>query len=422
MVSAPPRTFPNPPTFSWRRFWLSRDFARYWSEQSVSAFGSYCSSSALTLLAIVTLHATPVQLGLLAGAGTLPTILLGPLAGLLADRLPRRPLLIAADIGRAALLAGLAAIAWLGDLRFTLLVAVLLAANSLTLLFATASHAVVPALVESADLVAANARLATSDSVAELGGPSLGAILFPLIGAPLLIVGDALSFVISALSLGGIRPRPAPAHTLVAEERPWRTILAGWPVIWRDPWLRALAAVEGLDALRGGFFVSLYTFYAIHDLRLSPGAYGILISLGGFSALFGGALAARLNRLGPRRSVLAARGLTLIGLPTILLAYGSPLMGGIWLGLGQLTDCTGSAYTILTTSLRQGRTPDHALGRVNAAFQLLATLPLLLGAALASGLSLSLPVHTVLAFTTGIELLAGSVLWCLLPEQASLPQ
>ena len=127
--------------------WRHPDFLRLWAGQTVSLLGSQITLVALPLVAILTLGASPFQVGLLAAAGNLPTLLFGLIAGVWVDRLRRRPLLIAADLGRATLLLGIPAGALLGRFSLGYLYVVAFLVGSLSLVFDIAAAAFLPGLV-----------------------------------------------------------------------------------------------------------------------------------------------------------------------------------------------------------------------------------------------------------------------------------
>ena len=183
----------------------NRDFFKLWSGQTVSVFGSLITRTALPFAAILTLHASPLLLGLLAAADLAPTLLIGLIAGAWVDRLRRRPLMIAADLGRALLL-GSIPLAWLfGVLDIAQLLAVAFLAGTLTTLFEVAYLAYLPSVVGRAEVLEGNSKLAASESVAEAASFGLGGWLVQLFSAPLAIAIDAASFIVSAVSLAAIR-------------------------------------------------------------------------------------------------------------------------------------------------------------------------------------------------------------------------
>ena len=194
--------------------WRDSDFLRLWAAQSVSLLGSQVGGLALPLAAVLALRASPLQVALLSAASWAPYLFVSLFAGLWVDRHLRRPIMIAADLGRAALLAMVPLSYALGALRIELLYAVALLSGTLTVFFGLAYGSYLPSLVPRERLVEGNTKLQASSSVAEIGGPSLGGLLVQALTAPLAVALDALSFLVSALSLSRIRRvEPQPAAT-----------------------------------------------------------------------------------------------------------------------------------------------------------------------------------------------------------------
>lgn len=374
-----PSQHPNsiPPARTRRRpqpsgLWRHRDFMRLWLGQSVSQFGSTITREALPYTAILTLNASPAQMGLLGAAHTLPLLLLGLFAGVWVDRLRRRPLMIAADLGRALLLLSIPLAYLLGWLRIEQLYIVAVLAGTLTVLFDAAYRALLPALVTRAQLVEGNSKLGLSDSLAEIGGPPLGGALVQLASGPLTLLFDALSFLFSALMLRRIQaaePTPIPA----TQPHVGRELAAGLHVIWASPPLRVIAISSAIRSFFGWFFGAIYGLYALRTLGLSPATLGLVVACGGGGALVGALLAGRLTRrlgVGPAiitSLLIGAAGSSLTWLAGLAPALAVPLLVASQL----IADACMASAMINELSLRQAATPDHLLGRVNAGMQVL---------------------------------------------------
>jgi MFS family permease len=150
---------------------------------------------ALPLIAALMLHATPWQMGLLAASGSAPVLLVGLFAGVWVDRVRRRPVMIATDLGRALLLSMIPLAFVAGMLRMELLYVVMLLTGSLTVLFDVAHLSFVPSLVTGEHLVDGNSKIETTSAAAQVAGPSLGGVLVSMLGAPFAVLVDAVSFV-----------------------------------------------------------------------------------------------------------------------------------------------------------------------------------------------------------------------------------
>lgn len=143
--------------------WRHPDFLRLWAAQAASAFGSRITRTALPILAILTVGATPSEVAVLSALGVAPGVLVGLWAGGRVDRTARRPLLVGADLARALLILTIPAAAWLGALSMPQLYAVAAGVGAATTLFQIADNSFLPALVGRDLLVEGNARLEATD-------------------------------------------------------------------------------------------------------------------------------------------------------------------------------------------------------------------------------------------------------------------
>ena len=187
--------------------WRHPEFMKLWAGQTVSELGSVVTRTAIPLLALLVLGAGPTEMAFLVVAGSLAVLLVGLIAGAWVDRLPRRPVLILADLVRAVVLVSIPVAYVANVLRIEQLYVVVFVEGCLGSFFGAAYPAYVPSLIGVDRVVEGNSRLATSSSVAEIGGPALGGGLVQLVGGPLAILVDAISFVVSAISLLLIRTR-----------------------------------------------------------------------------------------------------------------------------------------------------------------------------------------------------------------------
>ncbi|MDP9265693.1 MAG: MFS transporter, partial [Chloroflexota bacterium] len=238
--------------------WRERDFMKLWTGQAVSELGSVVTRTALPIAAVLLLGATPLQMALLLTSASAAVLLFGLAAGAWIDRLRRRPIMIAADAVRAVALASVPAAAFAGVLRIEQLYAVVFVEAALGAAFDAAYRSYLPSLVGRARLVDGNSKLEMASAVAEIGGPGLAGGLVQVITAPLALLVDAFSFVVSAVSLALIRtpePRVTPA---AGRSSIGREIAGGLRFVWRERTLRAMTAGGVVNRFFGGFFV-LYT-------------------------------------------------------------------------------------------------------------------------------------------------------------------
>jgi predicted MFS family arabinose efflux permease len=390
------------------RLWLHPDFLRLWTGQAVSQVGSQITREGLTYTALLTLNASAHQMGILNGAEAASILVLGLFTGVWADRVRRRPLMIAADLARALVLGSIPLAAVLHRLTLAHLYAAGAVTAILTVLFDVSYQAYLPSLIGRGSLVEGNSKLALTQSAAEVVGPSLTGLLVQWITAPLAILVDALSFLVSAASVWLIR-KPEPPPSPVLQPCLLREIVEGFETCRRDPILRALAARTATASFFLGFG-SLYVLFANRELHIAPLLLGIIITAGGAGNLFGAFAAERvISRFGAGPALIGSALAT--GVASLLppLARGPVAACAAVLVVGQLFDMAWPIYTVGNTSVRQAIAPDARLGRVNSAMQVLYRGGLGLGALFSGYLAESIGVRaTMLAGAAGFLL---STLW-----------
>ena len=353
--------------------WRHPEFMKLWAGQTVSELGSVVTRTAVPLVAILVLGAGPFQMALLVVAASIAVLLVGLFAGAWVDRLPRRPVLILADLARAVLLFSIPVAFVAGVLRIEQLYVVVFLEGCLGSFFDAAYPAYVPSLIGVDRVVEGNSRLATSSSVAEVGGPAIGGGLVQLIGGPLAILVDAISFLVSAASLGLIRT-PEPARPVPVARQPIRReIVEGLRLVASHRILIPLTLRSVVAHIAGSFYGVLYTIYLVQEIGLSPLLFGIVVAAGGVGSLVGSLFAGRaIARLGIGPALIgAAIGASAIGVLTPL--AGGPLaIAVLMVLLPQLIgDGLQTIEGVAELSLVQGVVPDRILGRVNATLEVL---------------------------------------------------
>jgi MFS family permease len=348
--------------------WRHPDFLKLWTGQTISQLGSRITRDGLPLAAVLVLGATPDQMGYLTAVGAAATLLFGLLAGVWVDRLRRRPILIVADLARAAVLLSIPLAALTHRLTMAQLYGTVALTGVCTVFFDVAYQSYLPSLVGTENLLEGNSKLAMSAGIAEIAGPSLTGVLVQLITAPIAILFDAVSFLFSALSIALIR-KPEPAHEPTATApHP----IAGLRFVIGHPILRPLGGFTVTLFFFFGLIGPLYVLYAIRDLHLNPARLGLVIALGGVGLIFGSTLAPVLSRrLGIGRTLFVSALGAATGTALIPLAHGSVPVAMAFLVVQQLLgDTFMSTLFINELTLRQSVTPPEMLGRVNAAMQL----------------------------------------------------
>ena len=352
--------------------WRDREFLKLWSGQTISQVGSRITRDGLPYTAVLVLHAGPLQMGTLSALGGLAALVAGPLAGVLADRYRRRPVLIWADVGRAVVLSVIPLTAATHQLDLWHLYLAIALAGALTIVFDSAYQAYLPTLVRPDQLLEGNHKLALSNPAAEVLGPGMTGFLVKLMTGPIAILLDAVSFVVSAVSIAAIRRRE-PAVARAQHEPGWHDITAGFRAIAAHPLLRPLGLRTVTAAFFSGFLSTLYTLFAIDYLGLSPAVIGVLITLGGIGNLVGAWSSDKLVERFPLGKVLIGTHV-LAGAMWLLIpmAHGPWYVAAAFLGASQLFgDMAYPIYDIHELTLRQSVTPPEVLGRVNASMQMI---------------------------------------------------
>jgi MFS family permease len=347
-------------------------FLKLWAGQSVSLAGSSVTGLALPLTAIYTLHADAGEIGLLSAATWLPYVILGLQAGAWTDRHRRRPVLIWADIGRAVLLAGIVALAVTHTLTMPLLYLGVFCTGTLTMFFDVSYNSYVPSIVGRDLLVTANSRLQASSSIANVAGPGLGGLLIQLVTAPIAIIADAASFVVSAAFALSIRtPEPAPPPRR-PDEGMLRQVRQGLVVCMKNPLLRALMGTATIFNLFAQWMVALLVLFAVRDLGLKAGTIGLAAGVAAVGALIGSVLVTRMSkRFGVGPTTMFA--VTIECAVMLFMPFtpgGHPLLATIVLSAILAVNGFGTAASsIVATTVRQAITPRHLIGRMTATYK-----------------------------------------------------
>ena len=345
-----------------RRGWLlSGDFGRFWLGQTVSNLGSSFTFFALPLL-VFKLTGSPLNLGLATAMEFVPYLLFGLVIGAWVDRVDRKRLMIATDLGRAAVIAVIPALDALDALSVGWVYAVAFCSATLSIAFDAAQFAALPSLVPSSDdLVTANGRVQASYSAAQVAGPLLAGALITVVSVQQVLWVDAGSFLVSAGSLALVAtafnaPRDAEGPRALRRE-----VVEGLRYVLGHPVLRNISAMMALINLVSATVYAQLVVFAKRQLDASDSRVALLYAAGSAGvvllSLAAGPLRRRLSF-----SVAALGALTIDGLLTMVLAgthwYWAALV--LWAAISGL----GLFFNINTTSLRQQIVPDHLLGRV----------------------------------------------------------
>lgn len=347
--------------------WRNGDFLLFWGAQSISRVGSQVSGLALPLAAIFVLHATTFQVAALNVVDMLPWVLFSLPAGVWVDRLRRRPLMIAADWGRAVALGSIPVVYAFGGLTLAQLYVVGFAAGTLTVAFDVSYQSYLPALVERDELGDANSKLEVSSSSAQVVGPGLAGVLVGAITAPYAIALDAASFVASALFMSAIRRVEELPETLAATRQRMRTEIAeGLRFVIGHPIMRPFLIFVAWSNFFNTLLFSIFLVFAVRDLHLHAATIGVMFSLGSVGTLVGALTATRAARrvgIGPAMiSFAALSGFALLLIPLARGGYAIPFIVAAQFVLG----LCAIGINVNGITLIQAITPDRMLGRTNA--------------------------------------------------------
>ena len=347
-------------------------FSRFWWGEAVSGFGSGITLLALQTLVVVTLHGTAVQVGWLSSARWLPYLVLGLVVGALVDRARRRPVMIVTDLARALLLA-LIPLAWgLGVLTFPRLLALVVLFGTASLVNDAASMSFLPRLVPGPQLQRAHARLDSAAAVAQTAGPAAAGALIRVVGAPLAVLVDALTFLFSAAVVATL-PRTTEATPPSAARRGLGglpdEVREGLRWVYGGSGLRRLATATHVWFAGQAVLLVALPAYAFLQLRLSALQLGLVLAVGGVGALVGATVSTAVGqRLGTGGAIICSHAVSASGVG-VMIAAGLPTSA--WaaaavLAVGQLGH--GWAMGLSNShemSYRQALTPDALQARTN---------------------------------------------------------
>lgn len=341
---------------------LSRNlqFRRLWAGQTISLAGDQVTIVALPLVAVLVLDASPAEMGVLTAAVWLPNLLFSLAASVWIDRgRALRRVLVAADVLRALALLTVPAAYWLDLLTLAQLVAVAFVVGTGQVAFSVAYSVFFPRVVDRQDVVEANGALSVSRSASYMAGPPAAGVLVQVLGAPVALVADALSFVASALF---VRRIDTPDRLPVEEgESVRRRLVEGFRFLFGHRLLRAfLACVTTINFFNFGFS-ALVLLFMVRDLGLSPTAIGVVLGAGAAGALVGAALGPRIGRrLGIGPAVVL--GSVLFPAPLLLfplasgprpLVYATLFVAELVCGFGVMVfDIHGNSLSLLVTPER----------------------------------------------------------------------
>lgn len=355
-----------------KTLWQNTNFMKFWMGESISLFGSQITLLALPLVAVLVLNANAEQLGWLRFLETAPYLLFPLLFGVWVDRHQKRPLMIVANVTRGILIAFVPLLAFLHLLNLVPLYLISFIVGIFTVLYDLCWLSFVPALVSKEHLMGANSRVTTSASAAEVAGPGLAGGLVQLLTAPLALLLDSLSYIVSVILLLSIRHQePLP------EEKQETSLLMdmreGFRFVWSNTYIRILAFQAGVWNFCYAIVDIAFLLYAIHQVGFTPGVLGIIYAVGAVGGVLGSTIANTLARRFPLGPMICAT-FTLGSVPFLLLPAltGSQrVLAIIFTMVFFLVRTALGIYAVQSTSLRQAVTPPVLMARMNAILRLI---------------------------------------------------
>lgn len=386
-------------------------FRRLWTGQSVSLLGMHMGDVAVKLLAAAVLAATPFQLGLLSMAQTGGFLLFGLLAGVMVDRLPRRPILVVCDLVRAVLLGSIPLAWWLGYLSLAYLLAVSLLVSVTAVLFEVAYRSVLPSIIAAAELPAANGKLESTRSTAQAAGPAVGGVAADAFGAANAVGISALAHFAAACLFLRMRI-DEPARSDLRTGKTLRADIAeGLRFVLTHRVLRSITAAAAMFNFCYGILLPLVIALLVTELALPSSTVGWLLACAGIGGICGAVIAqVVVTRLGMARSICMAEAVT--GPACLLLVTGTGSTAVATFALGYLAlHLALSIFNVAQVSFRQALCPPHLLGRMNASVRFLMWGALPLGGLAGGVLATVLSVRTGILFAAAGLVLAAVVLF-----------
>lgn len=399
---APTRTAPT-------SLWRHRDFLLLWAGESVSALGSQITLFALPVAAVLILHASGSQLGILKFLYTVPYLVVPLAVGVWLDRRPRQPAMLLANLSRAALVASIPVAGWLGGLTLTQIYIVALLGGALGVVFDVAYGSFVPHLVGRDRLGSANSRLQGSASVATLAGPGVAGALVGLVGAATTLLADAVSYLISAATIASMRTaEPTPVGS--PDRRYVKEVREGLAALFGNPSLRLIAIHAAVYNSVFQLIEIAFIVYALTDRGLSATAFGLVVTIGGVGGLAGVVSAAWLmRRLGAGPALILALTLSTNAFWVLPLAHGSTAAVAISFGAAFFVGGAGiGVANVVVSTIRQSLTPDRVMARVNASYRVMNAGAIPVGSAVAAVLITIWSAHTLL-WIAPIGLMASAI-------------
>ncbi|MFM9279568.1 MFS transporter [Paenibacillus jiagnxiensis] len=350
------------------------DFRNFWLGHTVSSFGVQITTVAVPLIAALTLEASSLEMGILSAVEFLPFLLISLFVGVWVDRKPKRPLMIIADIVRAVVLIGIPISIYFNILSMPILYVIAAVVGINTVIFEIAHASYLPTVVKNEELVEGNSKLEFSSSSATVVGQSIGGALIQVLSAPLSIIFNVGTYLLSALYLALIKKQEAPIKVPEGtEQNMWADIREGTKFVFHHNIIRPILIGTVIFNLFTYVIEPIFILYISRTLALDPIYIGLIFSMSGVGALLGAFIAGPMaNRLGLGKTLvfsLFVAGFVSLIIPVATLLPTLPAVILIMV-MYMIDAAMVIVYNINQRSLRQAVTPPNLQGRMNASIRM----------------------------------------------------
>ncbi len=384
------------------------DFRRYWLSSVINLFGGHIGGLALPLCALVLLHATPAQMGMLTAISAMPFLIFGLPVGVWLDRRTKLPVILGCELVFGLSLASIPVAYWLGILTMPWMYAVNFVYGLALVASGGAQQVFLTFLVGREKLVDVQAKLMATDSVGRLIGPGIAGLMVQWLSAPFAVLVNGISNMMSLWNMSQLKASETPP--VPSGKHPLRDLKDGLAFVWEQPLLRVLAwTAAAWHILFYGYF-ALSLIFATRELGMSPGMIGTAQMLGAIGVMVSAATLKPLTRQfgeGPTILIgLACAGIALTMMPMLpRTLFGNGMAtAAAYAALTFVFDCGAMLFMMPLSPLRQNVTPDEMLGRMIATMRFMVIAPAPLGALIAGYLGNRYGVRTGLACVAGAML------------------
>ncbi len=391
-------------------------FAWLFTAQTLSVMGSQLGGFAVTVVAVVMLSATEGEMGILNAANTAAFLVVGLLAGAWVDRWVKRRVMIIADLVRMVMMALIPILYFTGSLQIWHLIIIGAVVGVATVFFDVAYQSVIPILFKSEHIAPANSALETSSQISHISGPPIAGSLIAFMTAPVVLIFDAVSFGISALTLSFIKDDEKPKP--LEDRRPLhKEIAEGVKFVWNEPIIRAVSFCTSSTNLFNTIGTTLMGIYVLRELEISLPVFGLIMTIAGVGGLLGASLSAKLaDWIGEGQLIAisafgSAAAFMMVPLTGLVDHFWAPfILAAIEFAISFFV----LTYNITQVSARQRICPKPLLGRMNASIRFFVWGVMPIGALLAGVLGTAFGAFTTIIIG-GVGMLFASLFVILHP-------